>query len=69
MGADLRSVVPRSGGTLQDRFEDDDNTNSLGLEGLRADVTVNNVFGNEYRAYIGYPEVGRFALARLTYEF
>ncbi len=35
--------------------------------GLRFDVTVQNVLNNEHREFIGAPQIGRLALARLTF--
>jgi iron complex outermembrane receptor protein len=35
--------------------------------GLRIDVTLQNVLNNKHREFIGAPELGRLALARLTY--
>ena len=37
--------------------------------GLRIDATVQNVLDNERREFIGAPQIGRLALARLTYSF
>ncbi len=37
------------------------------LDGLRFDVTVNNVLDDSHREFIGAPKVGRMAIARLTY--
>ena len=37
--------------------------------GLRVDVSVNNVLGNDHIQYVGAPRLGRLALARLTYAF
>jgi iron complex outermembrane receptor protein len=37
--------------------------------GMRIDVTVQNVLNNEHREFIGAPEIGRLALARITYTF
>ena len=35
--------------------------------GLRLDVTVQNALGNEHRQFVGAPEIGRLAIARLSY--
>ena len=35
--------------------------------GLRADLQVLNVLGNEHREFVGAPEIGRMAILRLTY--
>jgi iron complex outermembrane receptor protein len=40
-----------------------------GVQGLRASLTVNNVFDNEHQEFIGAPEMGIVALGQLTYEF
>ncbi len=37
--------------------------------GMSFDVTVQNVFNNEHREFIGAPKIGRLALARLNYTF
>ena len=37
------------------------------LDGLRLDVSVNNVLDNSHREFIGAPKLGRMAMARLTY--
>ena len=37
--------------------------------GLRLDVTVSNVLDNMHYEFIGAPQLGRMALARLTYSF
>lgn len=38
------------------------------VPGLRFDITVQNVLNNEHREFIGAPQIGRLALARLTYS-
>ena len=35
--------------------------------GLRLDVTVQNALGNRHRQFVGAPEIGRLAIARLSY--
>ncbi len=35
--------------------------------GMRFDVTIQNILNNEHREFIGAPEIGRLALARLSY--
>ncbi len=37
--------------------------------GLRLDVMVQNVLDNEHREFIGAPQLGRLALARILYSF
>jgi iron complex outermembrane receptor protein len=37
------------------------------VPGLRFDATIQNVLGNDHRQFIGAPEIGRLAIARLTY--
>ncbi len=37
--------------------------------GLRIDATVQNVLDNDHREFIGAPQIGRLALARLSYSF
>ncbi|NBC87453.1 MAG: TonB-dependent receptor [Bacteroidetes bacterium] len=36
--------------------------------GLRFDVTAENVFNNEHREFVGAPQIGRLILGRVTYE-
>jgi len=36
--------------------------------GLRFDVSVDNLFNNEHREFIGAPQIGRLFLGRVTYE-
>jgi iron complex outermembrane receptor protein len=36
--------------------------------GLRLNVTVQNVLGHDHRTFIGAPQIGRLAIARLTYS-
>jgi len=36
--------------------------------GLRLDFTIQNLFDNDHREFIGAPKIGRMALARLTYS-
>jgi iron complex outermembrane receptor protein len=38
------------------------------VPGLRLDVSVQNVLDNQHRQYVGAPQLGRLALARLTYS-
>lgn len=35
--------------------------------GMRFDVTIQNILDNEHREFIGAPEIGRLAMARLSY--
>ena len=37
--------------------------------GLAIDVTGNNIFDNEYRAFTNMPRIGRRVLAKVTYNF
>jgi hypothetical protein len=37
------------------------------VPGLRIDAMVQNVFGAKNRQFIGAPQIGRIALARITY--
>lgn len=37
--------------------------------GLSLDLTCQNLFNNEYRAFPNFPKIGRRALAKLTYTF
>lgn len=39
------------------------------IPGLELGVQVQNVLGNEHREFLGAPELGRMALARLMYSF
>lgn len=39
------------------------------VQGLRAALTVNNVFDNKHLEFIGAPEIGMVALLQLTYAF
>jgi iron complex outermembrane receptor protein len=39
------------------------------VPGATATLTVNNVFDNEHREFVGAPELGRLAILRLTYRF
>ena len=41
---------------------------SRAASGLRLDFTVQNVLDNKHREFIGAPQIGRLALARLTYS-
>ena len=41
----------------------------LPMRGASLQLTVNNVFDEEYQAFIGTPVTGRMALLRLKYEF
>ncbi len=41
---------------------------SRAASGLRLDVTVQNVLDNKHREFIGAPQIGRLALARLMYS-
>jgi len=36
--------------------------------GLRFDVSAENVFNNEHREFVGAPQIGRLILGRVTYE-
>jgi iron complex outermembrane receptor protein len=36
--------------------------------GLRFDLTILNLLDNDHREFIGAPQLGRLALARLTYS-
>jgi len=36
--------------------------------GMRVDLTIQNILNNEHREFIGAPEIGRLALARISYE-
>ena len=40
-----------------------------GYQGFIVSATVNNVFNNEHREFIGAPEMGRIALLKLQYAF
>lgn len=40
-----------------------------GMEGVRLQVDVQNLFDQEYRTFPGSPELGRFTLARVRYSF
>jgi len=31
-------------------------------------LSVNNVFDTEYRSFVGVPNIGRFAMARVKYD-
>lgn len=37
--------------------------------GLAVDLTANNLFDSEYRAFVNMPKIGRRVLAKLTYTF
>ncbi len=39
------------------------------VRGLQLDVTVQNLFNQRHREYVGAPKVGRLMLARLSYSF
>ena len=53
------AVVDVGGGYALDRF----------APGLRLDVTVSNLFDNDHVEFIGAADIGRLAVARLTYDF
>ena len=53
------AVVDVGGGYALDRV----------VPGLRLDVTVSNVFDNDHVEFIGAADIGRLAIARLTYGF
>ncbi|MDX1748108.1 MAG: TonB-dependent receptor, partial [Halobacteriales archaeon] len=40
-----------------------------GLRGLSLQVDVNNIFDDEYTPFVGSPQIGRLAMARLVYSF
>ena len=40
-----------------------------GARQMRFQVDVRNLFDNAYRSFPGAPELGRFAMARVVYEF
>ena len=35
--------------------------------GMRFDIAVTNLLDNEHREFIGAPEIGRMAMARISY--
>jgi outer membrane receptor protein involved in Fe transport len=37
--------------------------------GLSLDLTCTNLFNNKYRAFVNFPQIGRRAIAKLTYTF
>ena len=39
------------------------------VPGLRVDATVSNVFDNDHVEFVGAADIGRLAVARLTYDF
>ena len=40
-----------------------------GYQGFIVSATVNNVFNNEHREFVGAPQIGRIALLKLQYAF
>ncbi len=39
------------------------------VRGASVQLTVQNIFDNNYRSFVGVPEIGRMALLRLRYDF
>lgn len=57
------------GGTTDERNLFDGSIGYKLDNGLSIDLSCQNIFDNEYRAFPNFPKIGRRALARLTYTF